>query len=463
MHEIAFAPIEVLAERMACGALSSRSLVETCLERIARLDGKLHAFVEVFETEALAAAEAADRARAAGRARGPLHGIPVAIKDLFDFAGSPSGCGSRALGASPARATASCVRRLEAAGMVVLGKTQMVELAFGGWGTNPVLGMPWNPWDPNVRRTPGGSSSGSAVAVAAGLVPAALGSDTGGSVRTPAAWCGIVGLKTSHGLIGRGGVMPLCPTHDSVGPLTRSVRDAALLLDCLAGPDPADPATDQAPALSAMAEIEAGLSGLRLAVLPEEELAATEPEVRGLFERALEELAALGARVARPALPSSIGDALSDAGEIMSREAFDHLGHLAVPDDSPLGPAVRARILHGREIDDCGYRRLLDRRRGAQAAFLAALEGFDALLAPACHRTPVPLDDVDELVPPNLYGRFANYLDLASLAIPTGLTGNGLPAGLQVMVRRFADPLALRIGRAFERVRGGLVSRPPGL
>jgi aspartyl-tRNA(Asn)/glutamyl-tRNA(Gln) amidotransferase subunit A len=461
--DLAFRSLEELSGLLAVRETSSADLVELFLARAGRLDAKLHAYAQLFEDAARAAAGAADAARASGRPVGALHGVPIAIKDLFDYAGMPTHAGSNALaGRHPAR-SANAVRRLQAAGMIVLGKTHMVEFAFGGWGTNPVQGAPWNPWNLDEHHAPGGSSSGSAVAVAAGLAPAALGTDTGGSVRTPATWCGLVGLKTSLGLIGRGGVVPLCPTHDTVGPLVRSVRDAALLLDALTGADGEDPATAAAPAVAPLAEIERGISGFRLGVLGAEDLVQVAPSIRDLFAQALGDLEALGARIEEVRLPLSIGAYLAGGGDIMSAESYEHLGRYVEPAEGVVDAVIRARIMRGKDISRAAYAALLEARRAAQTEFLVRLEGLDALVVPGCHRAAPPLSTVDETAPPNIFGRFVNFLDLASLAVPIGLTGEGLPAGMQIVVRRFEDAVALRIGRAFEQARGGVVRRPPGL
>lgn len=460
---LAFASIEDMSKMLATLQVSSMELVEIYLGRIALLNPKLHAYAHLFEGTARLAAQAADKSRSAGQQLGSLHGVPVAIKDIFDYADHPTEAGSDALTDRYPTASANAVRRLEAAGMIVLGKTHMVEFAFGGWGTNPVKGAPWNPWDLETHRLPGGSSSGSAVAVAAGLAPAALGTDTGGSIRTPACWNGIVGLKTSLRLIGRSGVVPLCPTHDTVGPLTRSVRDAALLLEALAGFDAQDPATAEAPKISPLAGIERGIEGFRLGVLGESDLARVEPEVRQLFDAALKDLEGLGAHLEEIHLPLSIEEYLAGGGDIMSAESYIHLGHYAEPADSPVDPVIRARIMRGREISASAYMDLLETRRTAQTEFLARMDRLDALIVPGCHQAPIPVEEVDEAAPPNIFGRFVNFLDLASLSIPVGHTTVGLPAAMQIVVRCFDDPLALRIGRTFERARGGLVHKPPNL
>jgi aspartyl-tRNA(Asn)/glutamyl-tRNA(Gln) amidotransferase subunit A len=360
--------------------------------------------------------------------------------------------------------TAQSVRRLEAAGMVVLGKTQTVEFAFGGWGTNPSMGTPRNPWDGEKHRIPGGSSSGSAVAVAAGLAPAALGSDTGGSIRIPAGLCGVFGLKTSLGLVGRSGVLPLCPTHDTVGPLARSVRDVALLTQALAGPDPDDPSTIDAPHLDFLAEIERGIEGLRIAALDPADLSDLDPVIGALFERALQAIEDLGAHVSRLRLPRPLAEYMQLAGRLMSAESYRHLAPFADRDDSLVHPAIRERILRGGRISAADYMALLDVRREAQQEMLRCMDRIDALVAPTCPMPAIPVDEVDEdKTPLSAYGRFVNFLDLASLSIPIGTVPAGLPAGMQIVVRRFDDPLALRIGRALERDAGCAFHVPAGI
>ncbi len=454
---------ETLGNAIAKGETSSAEVTRAFLDRISQLDWKLHAYASTFAEDALLAARHLDQERADRRIKGVLHGVPIAIKDLFDYAGHATHAGSRALTDRDPTISAHAVRRLEDAGMIVLGKTHMVEFGFGGWGTNAILGTPWNPRDITRHRVPGGSSSGSAVAVAAGLAPAALGTDTGGSVRSPACWCGVIGLKTSQGLIGRSGVVPLCPTHDTIGPLGRSVRDVALLLDALAGPDPGDTATEHAPKIDALTDIERGIDGLRFGVLQDADMARVEPEIRSLFTTALGEIEGLGGRLQPIRLPLSIDAYLDKGGDIMSAESYRHLGRYLDEGAASMDPAIRQRILRGRDISAADYQSLLEERRLAEAAFIEAFEGFDALLVPGSHRWPPPVEDVNEDEPPNIFGRFVNFLDLASLTVPIGSGAGGLPAGMQIVVRRFDDARALRIGRAFERARGGLVGPSDGL
>src|SRR5207249_3460290 len=240
-------PAHILASEIASRRLSPVDLVEALLKRIQAKDEKLHAFVEVYAGDARLAAEAADKAIRSGHRIGPLHGIPIALEDLIEIEGRVTTGGSQVWRERRSAYTATLAQRLIAAGLIVIGKTHTVEFAMGGWGTNQHRGTPWNPWDPEVARTPGGSSSGSGVAVAAGFAPWAIGTDTGGSVRLPAAWCGLTGLKTTIGRVSTYGILPLAPTLDTPGPMARSVLDAALLYTVMQGADPLDPRTLSAP------------------------------------------------------------------------------------------------------------------------------------------------------------------------------------------------------------------------
>src|SRR5437660_10283616 len=258
-----------LAQLLVSGAASSREIVATYLDRIAALDGHLHAFIGVYRDDAVAAAAAADRERHSGEARGPLHGLPIAIKVLVHIRGRMTTAGSKARPHGIASDNATATTHLLAAGMIPLGKTHLVEFAYGAWGRNAPMGAPWNPWDTTTHRVAGGSSSGSAVAVAAGLAPAAVGSDTGGSIRIPSGLCGLTGLKPTYGVISLAGVVPLATTLDSLGPLARTAEDAALVMAAMAGPDPADPATLAAALVDFTAAIErpADIKGTRVARL----------------------------------------------------------------------------------------------------------------------------------------------------------------------------------------------------
>jgi len=445
-----FASLAGLSAALARGETSALELAESYLERIRRLDPALHAYVHVDENLARRHARAADERRASRLRLGPLDGVPIALKDLLEVEGFPTGVGSALWKQRISTTTAVVVRRLLAAGMVPLGKTHMVEFAFGTWGTNPHLGTPWNPWDLATHRVPGGSSSGSAVAVAAGLAPAALGSDTGGSVRIPAALNGITGLKTSGGLVSTEGAFPLSTTLDTIGPMTRSAADAALLCAAMLG----EGAAARAFAALAATEPEALLAGARIAVLPADQFPiAVEPDVAAGIEAAASVLRALGAEVTERRFPFDFDDLMRRNGQLTAAEAWSV--HRAYVEDErlPIGPGVRRRVLGGKAITAADYIDAQAHRRAARQQWVEWMRSFDALLTPTVPMTACPVDAVDETVTPMAsFTRAGNYLDTCALSLPAGFSGLGLPVGAQLLGRPGTDATLLRIGIAFQRV-----------
>ncbi len=458
----AFLPAHTLSAEIAARRLSPIDVVEACLRRIAAFDGKLHAFVEVYEKDARLAAEAADKAIRSGHGIGPLHGIPIALKDLIEIEGRVTTGGSFVWRERRSPVTATLVRRLVSQGVIVLGKTHTVEFAMGGWGTNQHMGTPWNPWDPATHRTPGGSSAGSGVAVAAALAPWAIGTDTGGSVRLPSSWCGLAGLKTTIGRVSTFGVLPLSPTLDTPGPMARSVEDAALLYRAMAGPDPLDARTlVRASAEDPIPGLRRGVKGLRLARMPLSERAGVDPEVLAAYDRSLEDLARLGAEIVEIALPCRFADYTEATGRIIAAEAYFLLGDLIDNDALAIDEAVRPRIRPGRKISARDYLAALAEREAAKRAFAEALAGVDALLTPTTQRAAIPLEAVDQKSTPAHFTRFVNFLDLCALSLPNGFTTSGLPSALQIVCRGEEEALALKIGWAYEEATDWHRRRPP--
>lgn len=462
--ELAFSSIGRLQTLLTAGEICSRELVELHLSRIERHDPHLHAYVDLHAAQAYAAADGLDALRRGGATLGPLHGVTVAVKDLFDIEGWPTTAGSVAQPPRTGRVTATAVQRLRQAGAVVLGKTHTVEYAFGGWGTNAVMGTPWNPWDLRTHRVPGGSSSGSAVAVASGLACAALGTDTGGSVRIPAGLCGVVGLKTTLGLVSRHGLIELCPTHDTVGPITRDVSDCALLLDVIAGADALDPASHAAPVRKISPLLDEPVSGMRAWVLPDEERSAVDAEVLAIYDRALEAFQDIGVTLARLPLPTPLDEAMQIAGQLMSAEGYASLGPLFEQEQLEFDPHVRRRILLGRDISAARYQALLAARTRAQAAMQQSMTAVDVCIFPTNAIAAIPVAEVDEMATPlSLLGRFVNLLNLCSLAVPAGLTMQGMPVSVQVIGPGFGEAAVLRLGHAFQRATRWHLARPSGL
>ncbi|MDB5362629.1 MAG: amidase [Rhodospirillales bacterium] len=446
----ALSPAYVLSREIEAQRLSPVDLVDALLARIATHDPKLHAFVDVYAKEARLAAEAADKAIRSGHALGPLHGIPIAIKDIIDIEGRVTTGGSASRLNHRAAQTATVVRRLISHGMIVLGKTHTVEFACGGWGTNQHLGTPWNPWDAAVPRTPGGSSSGSGVAVAARLAPWAIGTDTGGSVRLPASWCGITGLKTTIGRISTHGILPLSPSLDTPGPMARTVRDVALLYNVLHGPDPLDPLTRGRQATDPLPALEKGVRGLRLARLPPEDRSGVAAEVMDAYDRSLAVLAALGAEIVDVVLPFRLLDFVFMT-DIMQAEAYFLHGESAEDPSLKLDEAVRRRLLAGAGLPARDYLATLRRRDEMKQAMETALAGVDALLTPTTATAAIPLEEVDQNDTPSRFTRFGNLLEMCALTLPNGFTADGLPLSLQIACRGYEEALALRIGQAYQQ------------
>jgi aspartyl-tRNA(Asn)/glutamyl-tRNA(Gln) amidotransferase subunit A len=461
MTSAAFRPVHALATDIAARRLSPVDLVDECLARIERLEPRLHAFVSVNTANARLAAEAADKAIRAGHAVGPLHGVPIAIKDLVEIEGEVAMGGSAAWRNRIALHTATLMRKLMAAGMINLGKTHTVEFAYGGWGTNQHLGTPWNPWDDGTHRTPGGSSSGSGVAVAARMAPCAIGTDTGGSVRIPAAWNGITGLKTTIGRISMSGVLPLSPTLDTPGPITRDVEDAALLLTVLLGADRRDRHTLGVHDVDPMPDLRRGVKGLRLARLPAHEREGVDAEVLAAYDRSVDALTGLGAEIVDVTPPARLADLGAINGRIMSAEAYAALAGLVDDSSEPLDENVRLRVRAGAAISSRDYLMALAERERMKASFAAAIESIDALLTPTAVTPALPVASIDQNTTPAMFTRWVNFLDLCAIAVPNGFTASGLPTSLQIVCRAYAEPLALRIGYAYQTAYDWHLRVPP--
>lgn len=410
------------------GQATSAAIVTACLARIAKRDPALHAFVKVFDAEALKRAHEMDAEIAGGRYRGPLHGMPVAVKDIADIAGEVTGFGSRCYSAAAATRTARFIRHLEAAGAVIIGKTHTVEFAYGSWGTNHAVGTPVNPAMPG-HTAPGGSSSGSAVAVAAGMVQLAIGTDTGGSVRIPASLCGVAGLKPSHGIISLDGVAPLCPALDTIGPLARDVAGLRMLLDAMRECPPAE--VPDRP--------------LRYRCLSRGALQPASAEVLDEYEAFVDRLNTPAAPVTELVLPRTLATYQQRCGNLMAYDAYRALGHLIDDPSAPLDPWVRGRIAVGRDIDDAAHRQAITDRREDIATFLADFGADDVLILPGTPFPTRPVADIDERqLPMSLYTRLANYLDLAAASLPLWQIG-GAPVGVQIVMRHGQDDRLLKL------------------
>ncbi len=432
----------------------SQTAIEQSLDRIARHNPALHAFVTVVPEHARALARHEDALTALGRPPGLLAGLVVAIKDIIDVAGLPTGGGSFTRdGAAPAARDALVVQRLRAAGAVVAGKTHTVEYAFGGWGTNVSKGTPHNPWDMQNHRVPGGSSSGSGVAVGAGLVPAALGTDTGGSIRIPASFCGIVGLKTTAGLLSNEGVLPLSTRFDTVGPMTRTVADAAKMLAALAGEGAHRMMGGAAFAADPLAPLSRGIAGLRVGMLNIDGI-ALHPDTARVFTATQALLQKLGATLVPVSLPRPMPAYLGALGQWIAADGYRVYGDLVDAEPNRLGAPVRGRMLTGQHVSAAWLVAEQERQAADIAATAELFTSVDCLLTPASAFPAPTVAEHDEDTSPATFTRFVNYLDLAGIALPMGLSGEGLPVGMQIVVPGFCEVRALRIAAALEAARG---------
>ncbi len=458
------APVPSLAEAsraIAAGTLSPVALTEMALARIAALDPSLHAFIEVTAARALDAARAAEAEIRAGRKRGPLHGIPYALKDIYDAAGLRTTCHSRQLLQNMAEHDAETTARLEAAGMVLLGKLSTHEFARGG--PTDALAFPnaRNPWD--VARFAGGSSSGSGTAVASGMVAMAMGSDTGGSIRLPASYCGIVGLKATYGRISRRGVFPLSFTLDHAGPLARTVEDCAMATQVLAGHDPLDPGSADEPVPDYLAGIEDGAAGLTIGRARAFDIeSGVDEETMAALDAACEVLRGLGAMVVDVTLPDRRRtDAVTQA--ILLAEGFAiHADWLRERPDL-YGRVTRERLMMGAFVTGAEYVQAQRLRRVLTAEMDAVLARCDAVLCAGTTSAAPLLSDVDE-------GPFRRSHPMTSafnatghpaISMPCGFAATGLPLSLSFVAASFDEARLFRIAHAYERAAGWWERRPP--
>jgi aspartyl-tRNA(Asn)/glutamyl-tRNA(Gln) amidotransferase subunit A len=462
-----------IAEGVKSRTLTAESVAQAHLDRIASVDGRVNAFLSVFADRALEQARRIDADAAAGRPLGPLAGVPVAVKDVLDIEGLPTTCGSRVLEGYRPPFTATAVRKLEEAGAVVLGKTNMDEFAMGSSTENSGFKPTRNPWD--LERVPGGSSGGSAAAVAARLAPIALGTDTGGSIRQPAALCGVIGMKPTYGRVSRYGLVAFASSLDQVGPFSRDLRDTALLLNVLCGKDTHDATSADVAVPDFRAALTEGVAGLRVGVPSSFLEKGVAPEITTAFQAALAELKKAGATIVDVALPH-LGHAIATYYVVATAEASSNLARfdgvrygkrVAARDlrgmygdtrDAGFGAEVKRRIILGTFVLSSGYydayyvkaqkvRTLI--RRDYESAFAAC----DVVATPT---TPSPAfrfgektNDPLQMYLEDIFTVPANLAGIPGLSVPCGFA-SGLPVGLQLLGRPFEESTLLRAGAAFQ-------------
>ena len=456
-NEPALMSLAAVAKAIAARQFSSHEVTRSCLHRIAQWQPKLNAFMSVEAESALKAADEADAALAKGQNRGPLHGVPLAHKDMYYDAGHVVTCGSLIRRDFVASSTSTALQRLKDAGSIRLGSLGMAEFAYGPTGHNYHYGAVHNPW--KSGHVTGGSSSGSGSAVGARLTFAALGSDTGGSVRMPAHFCGVTGLKTTYGRVSRAGAMPLSQSLDTVGPLARTVEDCALLIGLMAGADPEDPTASTLPVPDYLAASSASIKGLRIGVPTSYYVDELDADVAKVLDDTIAVLKREGADIVKVELPDQ--RQLSAASQLVlavEAAAFHKRWLIERPQD--YGPQVLMRLQNGLAIPGVLYLEALRWRGPALAAHIAATSEVDAVIAPAAPLAAPTIAESDvgnapdaEAVIQRLtrFTRPVNYLGLPSLSIPSGFNAKGLPIGMQLVGRSFDEATLITIGAAFQR------------
>jgi aspartyl-tRNA(Asn)/glutamyl-tRNA(Gln) amidotransferase subunit A len=479
--------ISELTAKLARREVSSRAATQACLDRIERVDGQLHAFLSLDAADALAQADAADRALAGGatHAKNPLLGVPLAVKDVIAVKGQPLNCGSKILGKFVSPYDATVIEKLKAAGAVVFGRLNMDEFAMGSSTENSAFGVTRNPWD--LSRIPGGSSGGSAVAVAADECLASLGSDTGGSIRQPASHCGRVGIKPTYGRISRFGLVAFASSLDQIGCIAKDTRDAATVLGVIAGHDPRDSTSVPQPVPDYAAGISSCVKGLKIGLVKEYMIGGLDPEVKRAIEAAVQQLAKLGAEIVEVSLPHT-DYAVATYYIIATAEAsanlarFDGIRYGARVDGADpielysrtrgagFGSEVKRRIILGTYVLSSGYYdayylRAQKVRTLIRNDFLKAFERVDAIAAPTSPTAAFKIGEKSgeplQMYLSDIFTLSVNLAGICGLSAPCGFTGGGnaergtgsakLPIGLQLLGKPFGEETILRLAHAYEQ------------
>ena len=475
--------IHQLVEQLRAGELSSREATQACLNRVEQVDGRLNAFISVDANDALAQADTADQSRTAGEDL-PLLGVPVAVKDVLAVRDQPLNCASKILGEFNSPYDATVIQKLREAGAVVFGRLNMDEFAMGSSNENSAFGPVRNPW--NTDCIPGGSSGGSAVAVAADECIASLGSDTGGSIRQPAALCGCVGLKPTYGRVSRYGLVAFASSLDQVGPFTKDVRDAATLLQVIAGADERDSTNVPEPVPDYRAALSGDVKGLRIGLPREYQMEGLDPEVKAATDAAVKQLEALGAEVKEISLPHT-EYAIATYYIIATAEASANLARFegvrygarvdgADPEEmnrktrgAGFGEEVKRRIILGTYVLSSGYYdayylRAQKVRTLIRQDFLKAFEEVDLIASPT---TPTPAFKIGEkagdplqMYLSDIYTISCNLAGLCGISVPCGFSETGLPIGLQLLGKPFGESDLLRAAHAYEQATDWRTHRP---
>jgi aspartyl-tRNA(Asn)/glutamyl-tRNA(Gln) amidotransferase subunit A len=461
--ELAYLSIAEAGARLRRREFSAVELTDACLNRIEAIDGKLHCFITLTADLALQRAQEAEKEIRSGTDRGPLHGIPIALKDLYATRGIRTTCHSAVLENWTPDYDATAVSKLSEAGAVLLGKLGMHEFAFGGPSVDAPFPAVRNPW--NTAHIPGGSSSGSGAALAAGLCYGALGSDTGGSIRTPSSHCAIVGIKPTYGRVSRHGVIPLSWSLDHAGPMARSVEDCAILLRAIAGYDPKDEASANAVVPNFLAGLKDGIAGLRVGVPRKnwfDENLGTDRQTEAVFDQALKVLQNLGAVIIDiDGSPFSLARKANQTILVCEAYAYHEKTFQATP--TKFGSSVRRRMLEGAFLDAADYLAAQRARTLLNRQIRANFAAVDVFAVPGAARPPEAFEAMDPNEQ-NLRPSFTNPFNLTGLptiSVPCGFTAGNLPSGLQIVARPFEEATCFRVAYTYEQITDWHKQRPP--
>jgi aspartyl-tRNA(Asn)/glutamyl-tRNA(Gln) amidotransferase subunit A len=480
--------ISELAAKLAKREISARQITQACLDQIARVDGKIHAFISHDSADALAQADAADKQISSGatHAQKPLLGIPIAVKDVLAVKNQPLNCGSKILGKFISPYDATAVEKLKAAGAIVFGRCNMDEFAMGSSTETSAFGLTYNPWD--ITRIPGGSSGGSAAAVAADEAIATLGTDTGGSIRQPAALCGVVGMKPTYGRISRYGLTAFASSLDQIGPFTKNVADAATLLDVMSGADPRDSTSVPQPVPNYSAALDGKIGGLKIGLPKEYMIGGLDPEVKAAVDAAVKKFQELGAEIVEISLPHTDYAvatyyivATAEASANLAR--FDGIRYgLRVDGNDPaelysktrgagFGAEVKRRIILGTYVLSSGYYdayylRAQKVRTLIRNDFLKAFEKVDAIVTPttptAAFKIGEKSDDPLQMYLSDIFTISCNLAGICGISVPCGFTKSPkLPIGLQLLGKPFGEETMLKLAHAYEHSTSWHKEKPP--
>jgi len=461
--DLSYLTISEAAAGLRRKEFSPLELTKACLTRIKAIDDKLHSFITLTADRALKQAREAEKELHSGNDRGPLHGIPIALKDLYATKGIRTTCHSAVLEHWIPDHDATAVAKLQEAGTILLGKLGMHEFAFGGPSVDAPFPAVRNPW--NTAHIPGGSSSGSGAALAAALCYGALGSDTGGSIRTPSSHCGIVGIKPTYGRVSRRGVVPLSWSLDHAGPMVRCVEDCALLLQAIAGYDAKDPASANVVVPDFRAGLRDGIKGLRVGVPRAgwfDENKGTDPETEAVFDQALKTLLELGATIVEiDGTPFSLARKANQTILVCEAYAYHEKTFQSTPEK--FGSSVRRRILEGAFLSAADYITAQRARSVLNDQIRANFARVDVFATPSAARPPEAFESIDpneQNLRPNFTNPF-NLTGLPAISVPCGFTPGNLPAGLQIVARPFEEATCFRVAYAYEQATEWRKQRPP--